>query len=67
MLGPSTRFGTYLHPMFLRRILHYLDPRTLFGRSNPSSSLRFMHGVNRISFFLFLFCVVVMIVRACSR
>lgn len=71
--------GLYLHAavveatwpkrttMFFKRILHYLDPRTLFGRSDPNSSLRFMHGVNRISFFLFLFCVVVMIVRACSK
>jgi hypothetical protein len=41
--------------MFLKRILHYLDPRTLFGKSNPDSSLRF------------LFCVVVMILRACTR
>ncbi|MBK7384322.1 MAG: hypothetical protein IPP83_07815 [Flavobacteriales bacterium] len=53
--------------MFLKRVLHYLNPMTLFGRSNPDSSLRFMHGVNRISFFGFLFCVVVMVVRACGR
>lgn len=53
--------------MFLRRVLHYLDPRTLFGKSDPNSSLRFMHGVNRISFLLFLFCITVMVVRACTR
>lgn len=53
--------------MFFKRILHYLDPTTLFGRSNPNPSLRFMHGVNRISFFLFLFCIIVMVVRACTR
>lgn len=59
-LGPC-----HAHPMFLKRILHYLNPATLFGKSDPNSSLRFMHGVNRISFFLFLFCVIVMVVRAC--
>ncbi|MBL7963229.1 MAG: hypothetical protein JNM31_05210 [Flavobacteriales bacterium] len=53
--------------MFAKRLLHYLDPRTLFGKSDPNASLRFMHGVNRISVFLFLFCVIVMVVRACTR
>ena len=53
--------------MFLKRILHYLNPATLLGKSNPDMSLRFMHGVNRISVFIFLFCVVVMIVRGCTR
>ncbi len=53
--------------MFLKRLLHYLDPRTWFGRSNPDPSLRFMHGVNRISLLMFLFCVIVMIVRALDR
>jgi hypothetical protein len=53
--------------MFLKRILYYLDPSTLLGKSNKDSSLRFMHGINRISIFLFLFCVVVMVVRALNR
>lgn len=53
--------------MFLKRILHYLNPATLFGKSDPDPSLRFMHGVNRISVFVFLFCVVVMIARGCTR
>lgn len=53
--------------MFLKRVLHYLDPRSLFGKSDPNSSLRFMHGINRISIFLFLFCLVVMVVRAFTR
>ncbi len=57
----------YIRAMFIRRILHYLDPRTLFGRSDPDGSLRFMHGVNRISLFMFLGCLAVMIIRACSR
>jgi hypothetical protein len=53
--------------MFLRRLLHYLNPATLFGPRDPNSSLRFMHGINRISVFLFLFCIIVMVVRACGR
>ncbi|MDX9750420.1 MAG: hypothetical protein RBT71_04995 [Flavobacteriales bacterium] len=53
--------------MFLRRILHYLNPATLFGPSARNTSLRFMHGINRISLFMFLFCVIVMVVRACGR
>ncbi|MBL7951069.1 MAG: hypothetical protein JNM62_05060 [Flavobacteriales bacterium] len=53
--------------MFLKRILYYLDPRTLFKRPDPNLSLRFMHGINRISVLVFLFCIVVMVVRACQR
>lgn len=53
--------------MFLKRILYYLDPRSLFGKGGENSSIRFMHGINRISILLFLFCVVVMVVRAMSR
>ncbi|TDB66997.1 DUF6728 family protein [Arundinibacter roseus] len=32
-----------------------------------SFSLRMMHGINRISIVMFLFCVVVMIIRAIMR
>lgn len=53
--------------MFLKRILYYLNPATLFGRSNADFNLRFMHGINRISILLFLFCIVVMVVRALTR
>lgn len=53
--------------MFLKRVLYYLNPTTLFGKSKADASLKFMHGVNRISILLFLFCIVVMIVRACTR
>ncbi|MCB0771098.1 MAG: hypothetical protein KDC00_11925 [Flavobacteriales bacterium] len=53
--------------MFLERLAYYLNPKSLFGKSSKNSSLRFMHGINRISIFLFLFCLVVMLVRAMSR
>ena len=52
--------------MFLKRLLHYLNPATLFGKSSENVNLRFMHGINRISIFLFLICIVVMVVRACG-
>jgi hypothetical protein len=53
--------------MFLKRILYYLNPATLFGKRDPNVNLRFMHGINRISFFMFLICIVVLVVRACLR
>ncbi|MCB0791911.1 MAG: hypothetical protein H6595_12820 [Flavobacteriales bacterium] len=53
--------------MFFKRLGYYLDPRTLFGRSSTNVNLRFMHGINRISILMFLMCIVVMVVRACTR
>jgi hypothetical protein len=53
--------------MFLKQLLHYLNPLTLFRRSGHDPSLRFMHGINRISILLFLAAVVVMVVRAMNR
>lgn len=36
--------------------------------NDPSSfNLRMMHGINRISIVMFLFCVIVMIIRAFTR
>lgn len=53
--------------MFLQRILHYLNPATFFRKGDRDPSLRFMHGVNRISLIMFLICIVVMVVRALNR
>jgi hypothetical protein len=53
--------------MFLKRLLYYLNPATLFGRSGNDVNLRFMHGINRISIFMFLICLVVLALRACMR
>ena len=53
--------------MFLKRVLYYLNPATLFGKASDNSSLRFMHGINRISIFMFLICIGVMVLRACTR
>ena len=36
--------------------------------NDPSSlNLRMMHGINRISIVMFAFCVIVMVIRACTR
>jgi hypothetical protein len=53
--------------MFLKRLLYYLNPASLFGKTSENSSLRFMHGINRISILLFLAGVVVMVIRAMNR
>ena len=53
--------------MFLKRLAYYLNPLTLFKEPDPNLSLRFMHGINRISVFIFLICIGVMVVRACNR
>jgi hypothetical protein len=53
--------------MFLKRLFYYLNPATLFGEPNADLSVRFMHGINRISILLFLACVVVMVVRSLTR
>jgi hypothetical protein len=53
--------------MFLKRLLYYLNPATLFGRSTSDPNLRFMHGINRISILLFLAGLIVMLVRAMNR
>ena len=57
----------YFHTMFWKRLAFYLNPLTLFKKPDPDLSLRFMHGINRISVFVFLICIGVMVVRACNR
>ncbi|MDQ1088958.1 MULTISPECIES: DUF6728 family protein [unclassified Siphonobacter] len=43
----------------------------VFGKKDPSRpdsfNLRLMHGINKISIVMFLFCLIVMIVRAFTR
>lgn len=53
--------------MFIKRILYYLNPATLFGKGNENVNLRFMHGINRVSILVFAACLLVMVVRACMR
>jgi hypothetical protein len=53
--------------MFLKKVLYYLNPLNLFKREKADINLRFMHGINKISFLMFLVCVVVLLVRYFSR
>jgi len=53
--------------MFLKRLLTYLNPLTIFRKSDHDFSLKAMHSVNRISIFLFLFCLIVMLIRWLER
>jgi hypothetical protein len=55
--------------MFFRKLISYLDPAPFFRRDKEHESninLRMMHGTNRLSIFMFLFCLIVMLVRALS-
>ena len=69
---PSRTPEVGMYHMFLKRILYYLNLATLFRRSDPTPegeegnvNLRMMHGINRISIFVFLVCLLVMVLRAC--
>ncbi|HYG51862.1 MAG TPA: DUF6728 family protein [Flavobacteriales bacterium] len=55
--------------MFFKRILYYLDPRTMFkkGEAKKNINLYAMHSINRISIYMFLICIIVLIVRYCTR
>ncbi|HMN04603.1 MAG TPA: hypothetical protein PKD45_02660 [Flavobacteriales bacterium] len=53
--------------MFLKRILYYLNPATLFTKTDGDKKMRFMNGANRISIFVFVICLVIMVVRALTR
>lgn len=65
-LGPPPYLRP-IRPMFLKRILYYLNPATLFTKTNDDKKMRFMNGSNRISIFVFLVCLVIMVVRALTR
>jgi len=57
--------------MFLKRLLYYLDVRTMFQKSQHSEdedtgkrvNMGLMHGINRISLFLFLICLIIMLFK----
>jgi hypothetical protein len=56
-----------IRAMLIKRLLHYLNPATLFQKGDKNINLRMMHGINRISIFIFLICLIVMLVRMLSR
>lgn len=51
----------------LKKFLYYMNPLTLFKKPDESEkanfSLRFMHGINRISIFMFLLCLLILFFR----
>lgn len=50
--------------MILKKIARYLNPLTMFEKNeNHSFNLKMMHGINRISLFMFLICVIIMLVK----
>lgn len=49
--------------MLLKRILTYLNPMTMFKKGSDNVNLRMMHGINRISIFMFLFCAIILLIR----
>ena len=54
--------------MFIKKLLHYLNPLNLFKRDSEAGvNLRMMHGINKISFFAFLICLGVMLYRWYAR
>jgi hypothetical protein len=55
--------------MLFRKFLYYLDPRKLFKKdgSKTEINLRMMHGINRISIFVFLFALIVLAVKFCGK
>lgn len=50
--------------MLLKKILHYINPANLFRKSEEKNvNLKMMHGINKISLFMFIICLIVMIYR----
>ena len=53
--------------MFLKKVLYYLNPINLFRKEKADLNLRFMHGINKISIWMFIAALVVMLIRYLSR
>lgn len=50
----------------LKKMLYYLNPRTFFQKKdteNINASHKTMQGINRLSIYLFLFCIVLIILK----
>ena len=51
----------------LRQLAEYLYIKKKDPNRNDTSWVRYMHGINRLSILLFLFALVVIVVRACKN
>ena len=53
--------------MFFKRLLYYLNPLTLFRKgekiNGKNANIKIMHGINRISIFMFLLCLIILVIR----
>lgn len=49
--------------MILKKIWDYITLKKNDPETDKNVNLRMMHGINKISIFLFLFAIVVMVVR----
>lgn len=53
---------------FFQKILHYANPLNLFRKSEGEGvNLRVMHGINKVSMTMFLFCLLYLLIRNFSR
>lgn len=51
----------------LQKIFGYITFKKKDPDTPDSTNLKIMHGINRISIFMFLFCLIVLLVRFVSR
>lgn len=50
--------------MIFKKIARYLNPLTMFEKSEEKNfNLKMMHGINRVSIFLFLICIIIMLIK----
>lgn len=50
--------------MVFKKIARYLNPLTMLEKGeNKNFNLKMMHGINRISIFMFLICIIIMLVK----
>ncbi|MCH2200307.1 MAG: hypothetical protein MK081_16175 [Flavobacteriales bacterium] len=50
--------------MFFRKVLYYINPVNLFKKEKDEGiNLRVMHGINKISFLMFILCLAYLIYR----
>lgn len=49
----------------LKKILYYLNPMTMFSarEKEKSTNMRFMHGINRISVYMFILALLILFFR----
>ncbi|MDP4827547.1 MAG: hypothetical protein NWR73_07665 [Flavobacteriales bacterium] len=53
--------------MFWKKVLYYINPLNLFKKEEGAElNLRMMHGINKISFLMFMVCLIYLIFRWAS-